>query len=93
MRHPDNYRRDLVRSHLGLGTLYKKMHGFEEAKEQLVAAGTNSEPLASSTACLIARGWQSSPTRKAYSWARQALVRGAGLDIIRTFRDERAGLP
>ena len=46
----DNYRRDLLRSQLGLGVLYRKLHRFQEAEEQLQAAGTNSEPLTSSTA-------------------------------------------
>jgi tetratricopeptide (TPR) repeat protein len=46
----DDSRRDLVRSQLGLGVLYTKLHRFEEAKEQLQAAGASSRFLASSAA-------------------------------------------
>ncbi len=74
---PDNYRRDLVRSHLGLGTLYRKMHGFEEAKEQLLAAGTRSEPLASSTALSDRQMLAELAYEKGVLWARLAEARGA----------------
>ena len=45
----DDYRRDLVRSHLGLAVLFKDLQRYKEAQDELTAAGTNNEPLASST--------------------------------------------
>jgi len=44
----DDYRRDLLRSQLGLGVLYRKLHRFGDAEEQLQAAGKNSGSLAPS---------------------------------------------
>ena len=45
----DDYRRDLVRSHLGLAVLFKDLQRYKEAQDELTVAGTNNEPLASST--------------------------------------------
>ena len=71
------YRRDLLRSHLGLGVLYRKMHRFQKAKEQLQAAGTNSEPLASSTALFDRQMMAELAYQKGVLWARQAKASGA----------------
>lgn len=82
----DNYRRDLLRSQLGLGVLYRKLHRFQEAEEQLQAAGTNSEPLASSTALFDRQMLAELAYQKGVLWARQAEARGA----LATRKSERA---
>ncbi|HKM51811.1 MAG TPA: tetratricopeptide repeat protein, partial [Isosphaeraceae bacterium] len=82
----DNYRRDLLRSQLGLGVLYRKLHRFQEAEEQLQAAGTNSEPLASSAALFDRQMLAELAYQKGVLWARQAEARGA----LETRKSERA---
>jgi tetratricopeptide (TPR) repeat protein len=72
----DNYRRDLLRSQLGLGVLYRKIHRFEKAKDQLQAAAANTELLASSTALLDRQMLAAPAYQKGVLWARQAEARG-----------------
>jgi tetratricopeptide (TPR) repeat protein len=43
----DEHRRDLLRSQLGLGALYRKLHRFGDAEEQLLGASKNGDSLAS----------------------------------------------
>ncbi|HKM56315.1 MAG TPA: tetratricopeptide repeat protein, partial [Isosphaeraceae bacterium] len=82
----DNYRRDLLRSQLGLGVLYRKLHRFQEAEEQLQAAGSSSKPLASSTALFDRQMLAELAYQKGVLWARQAEARGA----LATRKSERA---
>jgi tetratricopeptide (TPR) repeat protein len=73
----EGYRHDLLRSQVGLGVLYRKMHRFQEADEQLRAAAANSEPLASSTAWFDREMLAELGYQKGVLWARQAEARGA----------------
>ncbi len=70
---PENadYRRDLVRSHIGLGVLYKKSNRFEDADSQLNAAFGQSAPLATSSALLDRQMLAEIDYQRAALWARQ----------------------
>jgi len=74
---PDDYRRDLVRSQLGLGVLYKELHRYREADEQLQAAGTSIEPLASSTALADRQRRAELAYQRGVLWAHVTEARGA----------------
>jgi len=74
---PDDYRRDLVRSQLGLGVLYKELHRYQEAEAQLEAAGTSIEPLASSTLLADRQRLAELAYQRGVLWARGAEARGA----------------
>ena len=71
-----DYRRDLVRSHLGLGVLYKKSSRFQEAELELSAAVEQGEPLASSSNVLDRQLLADIDYQRAALWERQEELHG-----------------
>jgi hypothetical protein len=75
---PENfeYRRDLVRSHLGLGVLYKKSGRFQDAESELSAAVQQGEPLATSSALPDRQLLADLDYQRGALWARQEELHG-----------------
>ncbi len=75
---PDDYRRDLVRSHLGLAVLFKDLQRYKEAQDAVSRppAPTMNLSLPRPTRS-ITSGGRSLPTREGCSWAHEAETSGA----------------
>jgi len=71
-----DYRRDLVRSHLGLGVLYKRSNRFQDAESELSAAFGQNEPLSTSSALLDRQMLAEIDYQRAALWARQEELHG-----------------
>src|SRR4029077_966965 len=71
-----DYRRDLARSHLGLGVLYKKSSRFQDAESELSAAFEQSEPLAASSDLLDRQMLADIDYQRGALWARQEELHG-----------------